>query len=188
MKSVGWHIALVAGHPDGYTWPAPVTDDDVEAIQVAETQDHRVVVAVGANDARWRLHNMVAPQWRARPLVASTATVAEDATLGAGTVVLHHAHVGPASRVGEAAIVNTSAVVEHDCTIGDAVHIAPGAVVLGGTTIGDRTLLGSRACVLPGIRIGVDATVGAGAVVTENVPDGVTVVGIPARPIGEPDV
>jgi serine acetyltransferase len=37
--------------------------------------------------------------------------------------------------------------------------------------------------VVPRIRIGAGATVGAGAVVIEDVPDGVTVVGIPAKPI-----
>jgi serine acetyltransferase len=36
---------------------------------------------------------------------------------------------------------------------------------------------------LPRIRIGKDAIVGAGAVVISDVPDGVTVVGVPARPI-----
>jgi serine acetyltransferase len=37
------------------------------------------------------------------------------------------------------------------------------------------------ATVLPRIKIGADSRVGAGAVVTRDVPDGVTVVGIPAR-------
>lgn len=34
-----------------------------------------------------------------------------------------------------------------------------------------------------GVKIGAYSTVGAGAVVVNDVPDGVTVVGIPARPM-----
>ena len=40
--------------------------------------------------------------------------------------------------------------------------------------------IGSSVCQCT--RIGIRATVGAGAVVTEDVPDGITVVGVPARP------
>jgi carbonic anhydrase/acetyltransferase-like protein (isoleucine patch superfamily) len=116
----------------------------------------------------------------APPVVAATATVARDAVLGAGTVVLEHAHVGPASRLGPGTIVNTGAIVEHDCTVGEAVHLAPGSVLLGGASVGARTLVGSGARVLPGVAVGCDVTVGAGAVVTRDVEDGLVVVGVPA--------
>lgn len=43
--------------------------------------------------------------------------------------------------------------------------------------------IGSNATILPGVTIGENAVVGAGAVVTKDVPDGVTVVGNPARPL-----
>lgn len=49
--------------------------------------------------------------------------------------------------------------------------------------IGDRVFIGAGARVLGGIRIGDDAVIGANAVVLEDVPAGVTVVGIPARPV-----
>lgn len=45
--------------------------------------------------------------------------------------------------------------------------------------------IGSNATILGGITIGVNALVGAGCVVTKDVPDGATVVGNPARIIGE---
>lgn len=49
------------------------------------------------------------------------------------------------------------------------------------TLVKRRAAIGTGAIILPGLTIGMEATVGAGAVVTEDVPDGATVVGNPAR-------
>lgn len=45
----------------------------------------------------------------------------------------------------------------------------------------DQVWIGCGAIILPGVTIGRAANVAAGAVVTRNVPDGVTVGGVPAR-------
>ena len=50
-------------------------------------------------------------------------------------------------------------------------------------TIGDEVWIGRGVIILEGTNIGDGATVGANAVVTRDVPAGMTVVGIPARPI-----
>lgn len=47
--------------------------------------------------------------------------------------------------------------------------------------IGDNVFIGAGARILGGIRIGNNAVIGANAVVIHDVPDGATVVGIPAR-------
>ncbi len=49
------------------------------------------------------------------------------------------------------------------------------------TVVKKGASIGSNATILPGIEIGECALVGAGAVVTQDVPDGVTVCGVPAR-------
>ena len=47
--------------------------------------------------------------------------------------------------------------------------------------IGRNVWIGSGAIILPGVTVGDDAIIGAGSVVTGDVPEGVTVVGNPAR-------
>ncbi len=50
-------------------------------------------------------------------------------------------------------------------------------------TIGEGVFVGAGARVLGGITVGAKASIGANAVVVHDVPDGATVVGIPARQI-----
>ena len=52
-----------------------------------------------------------------------------------------------------------------------------------GIDIGANVWLGSGSRILDGVRIGMNAIVGAGSVVTKSVPQGATVVGVPARVI-----
>jgi acetyltransferase-like isoleucine patch superfamily enzyme len=89
--------------------------------------------------------------------------------------------VGPASRIGVDVILNTACSVDHHNQIADHVHIGPGAHLGGEVQVAEGALVGMGATVLPRCRVGAWSTVAAGAVVTEDVPDGATVVGVPAR-------
>ena len=95
--------------------------------------------------------------------------------------IMPKAVINTSSNIGEHCIVNTGCVVEHDCQLEKFVHIAPHAMVCGGCNIGMGTLIGAGAVIVPQVRVGSWCIVGAGAVVTRNIPDGVTVVGNPAK-------
>ena len=88
--------------------------------------------------------------------------------------------VGPDANVQEGALFHTDPgfplTVGADCTIG---HHA----ILHGCTLGEGSLVGMGATILNGARIGAGCLVGAGALVTEGkeFPDGVLIVGSPAR-------
>jgi UDP-perosamine 4-acetyltransferase len=181
LERAGHTVVAVSGQTGGQPWHVDVLADDDEALALVEREGLQACVAVGANAVRARLvADLLARGLSAPPVVASTATVSPRSRLGAGTVVLEHAHVGPATELGDAVIVNTAAVVEHDCVVGAGTHVAPGAAILGAASVGDATLVGSGARVLPGVVVGARVTIGSGAVVTSPVGDGQTVVGVPA--------
>jgi UDP-perosamine 4-acetyltransferase len=111
------------------------------------------------------------------------AIISPSAIFGAGAVIMAGAIINAGARIGDNVIVNTGAIIEHDCNIGSHVHVATGARLGGGVTVSDGAHVGLGAGIRQGARVGRNAVVGAGALVIKDVPDCVTVVGVPARPL-----
>ena len=141
------------------------------------------IIAIGENSIR----ETIAARFKQLhwiTVVHPKAYVHSSVKLGPGTVVFAGAVIQPDSKIGAHVIINTGATVDHDSVIGDFAHIAPGATIAGGVVVGQRAFLGTGATVIPGVRIGQGAIVGAGGVVVKDVPDNVTVIGNPAKPMG----
>jgi len=97
--------------------------------------------------------------------------------LGSGTIARHLSYLGDV-ELGEDVIFGATAITANfdgQCK--------------NQTRIGDRSRVGAGAILVAPVNIGKDVVVGANAVVTRNqdVADGETVVGVPARPL-EPGV
>lgn len=107
--------------------------------------------------------------------------IEKNSVIGAGSQIMAGAIILAESKIGKQCIINTMASVDHECLLEDGVEIAPGATLCGDVHIKINGWVCAGATVLPRITIGHDSVVGAGAVVTEDVPDSVTVIGIPAK-------
>jgi bifunctional UDP-N-acetylglucosamine pyrophosphorylase/glucosamine-1-phosphate N-acetyltransferase len=99
----------------------------------------------------------------------------KNSHLAAGTVARHLAYLGDADvgqgvNIGATAVTaNFDGVAKHPTRIGDGARIGAGAVLIAPVTIGDNAEVGANAVVLR----------------NQDVADGETVVGIPARPIND---
>jgi acetyltransferase-like isoleucine patch superfamily enzyme len=128
-------------------------------------------------------------------IIADHAGIRENVSIGDSTVVGRGVMVELNTTIGARCTIQTQAYVTGDTTIEDDVFIGPCVsmsndkymkakqVVLKGPHIEKAAKIGNNASLLPGVRIGKHSIVGAGAVVTKDVPDGVTVAGVPAAPL-----
>lgn len=118
---------------------------------------------------------------RYHTLVHPTAYVSPLATLGEGVFVGANSVIGPGATLGDHVFVNRGVTIGHDTRIGSFSRIQPGANLGGLSRIGRGVTIAIGATLLERLVIGDGAFVGAGAVATADVPDGVLVLGIPAK-------
>jgi len=105
--------------------------------------------------------------------VLNGCVIGRNAELGKGFVIMHGVGVviNSGVRAGE------NIVIESGVVIGAARNGMP----VEAPQLGSNIFIGSGAKILGGIKIGNNVKIGANAVVVKDVPDNVTVVGVPAR-------
>ncbi len=101
-----------------------------------------------------------------------------------GAVIKPEADIGPGLYVGHAGCI----IVHQEVKAGKNLNIGPGVIIgqkglgaEGVPQLGDNVYVGTGAKLLGNIHIGNDVRIGANAVVLKDIPDGATVVGVPAQ-------
>jgi bifunctional UDP-N-acetylglucosamine pyrophosphorylase/glucosamine-1-phosphate N-acetyltransferase len=133
-----------------------------------------------------------------RSSTVEDSIVAEDTDIGPYAHLRAGSEIGPRVHIGNFAEIKNARLaagvkVGHFSYLGDAglgrdANIGAGTVTANydgaskhRTEIGAGAFIGSDTILRAPVRIGAGARTGAGSVVTKDVPDGATVVGVPAR-------
>lgn len=160
--------------------------EDIDTAMARDPAAHsRVEVLLtypGVHAVWWHrlAHRMWLGGWRVPARVVSAIArwqtgieIHPGATLGRRLFIDH----GMGVVIGETASIGEDVLMYHGVTLGGASPVAGRRH----PTIGDRALIGAGATVLGPVTVHPGARVGAGSVVLADVPEGSTVVGIPAR-------
>ena len=131
-------------------------------------------------------------------LIADTASVREDTTIGDETIIGRNATIDNKVRIGARCKIQTDVYICTYSEIGDDCFIAPCVATSNdnyagrwkertkyykGVTIQNGGRIAVNATILPGKVIGPDGMAAAGSVVTHDVPERTIVRGNPARPL-----
>lgn len=159
----------------GISYPILGNDQDLPRLL---TQHPAALVTVGQIKdwkQRMNLFAMLYDLGATLPVVVSPlAYCSRQASLGAGTIVMHSALINTKAVVGENCIINSQALIEHDAVVGSHCHVSTGAKLNGGVHVEDGCFIGSGVVVREGVRIGAGSVVGAGAAVLHDAPAGST--------------
>ncbi len=140
------------------------------------------VIAIGSNKVRRTIAQKYS-ELKYYTAIHPSAVIAENVTIGNGTVVMANAVVNSGAVIGEHTIINTASVVEHDNSIGDYVHISPSATLCGTVTVESGTHIGAGAVVKNNISICAHCTIGCGAAVVKDITKPGVYAGVPAEEI-----
>ncbi len=145
-----------------------------------------IIVAIGNGNIRRILQEKLLSNNKSVPtLIHPSAIIAEDCTIGCGTVVMAGAVINTGSCVGRGCIVNTCAAIDHDCNVGDYSHISVGSNLAGTVNVGGNTWVGIGAVISNNINVVDDCIIGAGAAVVKDITTSGTYIGVPAKRINK---
>ena len=104
-------------------------------------------------------------------IVDQTAIIAEDVSIGEGSVIGKGCIINSDCTIGKMTIINTGAVIEHECCVGDFSHISVSSVLCGSVKVGRHTFIGANASVKQCVNIGDNSIIGMGSIVIGDVED-----------------
>ncbi|WP_027187597.1 acetyltransferase [Desulfovibrio cuneatus] len=143
-----------------------------------------IILGIGNAEVRNTLfYEFVARRVNFYTLIALSAQVSPQASIGRGNVFCPHVCISPGVTIGDGNIFNIATIIGHDASVGNFNVLSTHCAITGYAKMENENFFGIYAGMLPHSRIGSRCTIGAGSIVYKRLKDDVLAVGNPAMKV-----
>lgn len=169
------HNKILNGYPvlGGLEWLKINNKDNMGCVCAIGSCETRKKVAEKLHKMGVDFYNAIHPS----VIMSGFVELGHDVIICAGSILTVNI------RIEDHVHINLNCTVGHDVTIGKYCTISPIVAISGRDHFGEGIFVGTGASFLHGVSVGSWSTIGAGAVVTDDIPENVVAVGVPARVI-----
>ena len=114
-------------------------------------------------------------------LISKNVNISSTTLIGNGVIINTNTCIAAHTKIGNFVFINRGCTIGHHTIIGDYTTINPAVNIAGNVYIGKNCQIGIGANIIDNITIGDNVIIGAGALINKNIPDNVTVYGVPCK-------
>ncbi|MDA7568188.1 acetyltransferase [Emcibacteraceae bacterium] len=186
-------VFLVNDETEKCKWPNKIYIDNINSVELLKNEGYHFAIAIGNPQIRSTVANKY-PDLHYPNLIHPSVSLGkgqlECVARSKGNIIAAGCRITNEVKFGNFILLNLNATVAHDTILNDFSSAMASVNISGNVEIKKGGYIGAGAVIIQGdnfqkLVIGKNSIVGAGAVVTKDVPNNVTVVGVPAKIISK---
>ncbi len=118
-----------------------------------------------------------------KKIIFRSVNLSKNVFIGDGSILMHNVYLANNVKIGKNCHIHGNSIVGHNSQIDDNVTIGAGVFIGGHSKIGMGTIIHPNSVIIKNKVIGKNCSVGSGSVVFQNLPDNMSVFGVPAKRI-----
>jgi len=151
-----------------------------------DPRDFQAVVALSPKSKKIIAQKALAVGLEFPNLIHPSAWISPSVSMGKGNLILPNTVITAEAQIQDFNLFHVGSLITHYAKVASYCFIGPYVRLLENSGVEEGVFLGSGCVLVGGVTVGSWARVGANAVVNRDVDPGITVVGLPAAPVGQP--